>query len=51
MGAELVSNGDTFEANTEPDIYADNGASMQCYQATGYPMSSGTAKCTVSPPL
>lgn len=51
MSAQALSNGDTFEANTEPDIDADYGASMQCYQATGYPMSSGTAKCTVSAPL
>lgn len=44
---QAISRGDTFEANTQPDIYMTYDATMQCYDASGDPSSGGMVTCTV----
>lgn len=44
----VISTGDTFDANSQPDLYANSDVNFQCYKATGFPSSEGLLTCTVS---
>lgn len=44
----VMSSGDTFEGNSQPDLYAYGDMNFECYKATGFPTSEGLVTCTVS---